>query len=347
MHSLRLAFLVKLIVATVAALPLMAAHAGADLAAVQARGVLRCGVSGDIPGFAERDAAGSWQGMEVDFCRAVAAATLGNPEKVQFVPLKASDRFPALQAKKIDLLMRNTTWTLAREALLKLQFPAVLFYDGQGFMVRKSARIDSADKLKSTKICVEKGTTHEARLLDYFGQNSPTEHVVVIDSAREVAAAFFAGRCQAYSSDASQLAAVRARAPDGLKDFDILPERISKEPMGPVVRGGDAEWATLVRWVLHMLIAAEEQGITGDNIDTRLQELAISERARRLVSGHDEWVARTLGVRADWANRAIKAGGNYGEIYERNLGNASTLKIDRGYNRLWQQGGLHYAPPLF
>lgn len=320
------------------------AQAGADLETLKARGVLRCGVSDDIPGFAERDVSGRWRGMNVDYCRAVAAAVLGNPEKVDFVPLKASQRFPALQAKTIDLLVRNTTWTLTREAALKVQFPAVLFHDGQGFMVPASARLDSPDQLKGSRICVEKGTTHEKRLVDYFTAHGTTVTPVVVDSATGAADALYAGRCQAYSSDASQLAAMRTRAPGGAAAFTILPQRISKEPMGPVVRNGDPEWATLVGWVRHALVAAEEHGITRDNVDARVA--GMRGGIASLLTGQNELVSRSLGVQRDWALRAVRAVGNYGEVYERNLGKDTPLAIERGDNRSWTEGGLMYAPPI-
>jgi general L-amino acid transport system substrate-binding protein len=337
-HALRLTALVA------AALAFSAAHAGADLEAIKARDMLRCGVSDDIPGFSERDASGRWRGMNVDFCRAVAAAVLGSPDKVEFHALKSSTRFPALKSKTVDLLVRNATWTMTREALLKLRFPVILFYDGQGFMVKKSSHLHSLDKFKGATVCVEKGTTHEARLGDYFRARDIDVTPLVIDSAGGAALAFLEGRCQAFTSDSAQLAAARARAPGGGRDLVLLPDRISKEPMGPVVRSGDQEWETLVRWVGYVLIAAEEQGINRANVDERVTQMRA--RVRDLVSGHNDWVARSLGVHGDWALRAIRAVGNYGEIYERNLGRESPLDIERGQNRLWSQGGLLYAPPL-
>ncbi len=338
--------ILKFAVAVTVTLLFSAAQAGTDLDAVKARGVLRCGVSGEVPGFSEIDASGRWQGMDVDFCRALAAAVLGDAEKVKFFPLKASMRFPALQSKTIDLLVRNTTWTLSREVLLKVQFPAVLFYDGQAFMVPLSKRVKSLKDLNGATICVEKGTTHAARLLDSFAMREMTAQPLVVDSARGVAEAFFAGKCAAYSSDASQLAAVRSRAPDGAKSYAILPDRISKEPMGPVIRSGDQEWAMLVGWTRHVLVAAEEFGVTQENVASLAEKMKHRKNAWQLISGEDKWVARTLGVPGNWAQRAIGAGGNYGEIYERNLGGASPLDIERGLNRLWTQGGLMYAPPI-
>ena len=251
----------------------IASHAdsGRVLQAVKARGYLNCGVSEGIAGFSEKDARGRWVGLDADFCRAVAAAALGDAEKVRFLPLRSSNRFPALQAGKIDVLVRNTTWTLTREALLKVRFPAVLYYDGQAFMVAESARIKAPTDLHGATVCVEKGTTHVQNLVEYYGARRLAVKPLVIDSSTEVADAFFAGRCQALSSDASQLAATRLRAPGGQQNYVILPERISKEPLGPVVRDDDAQWVTLVRWVLYALVLAEEQGITRANIDAMLQ----------------------------------------------------------------------------
>ena len=320
------------------------AQAGEVLDTVKARGELRCGVSEGIAGFSEQDSSGQWRGLDADFCRAVAAAVLGDPNKVKFVLLKASARFPALLSRKIDLLLRNTTWTLTREALLKLQFPGVLFYDGQGFLVAKSSGISALADLGGATVCVEKGTTHGQHLVDYFAARGLVVKPLVIDSSAGVADAFFAGQCRAYTADSSQLAAVLARSPGAAKNFVVLKERISKEPLGPVVQGGDAEWATLVRWVLFTLISAEEFGITQANIDAVLKQS--QGAAGRLLSGKDERLARALGVRSDWVVQAIKAVGNYGEMYERNLGKDSPLNLERGLNRLWTEGGILYAPPV-
>ncbi len=319
-------------------------EAGTVLEGMKARGQLRCGVSEGIPGFSERDADGRWRGFDVDFCRAVAAAALGDPEKVEFVPLRASTRFPALQARKIDLLLRNTTWTLTREAVLKVRFPGILFYDGQGFMVPAAANIATLADLAGATICIEKGTTHRRNLEEYFRANGWSVEPLVIDSASEAAQAFFAGRCRAYTSDAAQLAAMRLRAPKDAQDFVILPERISKEPLSPVVWGGDPEWATLIRWVLNVLILAEEYGVTRDNLDAVIAENQ-NPLMRRSADERD-LLARSLGVPPGWGTRVLRAVGNYGEMYERNVGRDSPLKIERGLNRLWTQGGLLYAPPI-
>lgn len=320
------------------------AQAGEVMDSVKARGELRCGVSEGIPGFSEQDAAGRWRGLDADFCRAVAAALLGDAEKVVFMPLKASNRFPALKARQIDLLVRNTTWTLTREALLQVQFPAVLFYDGQAFMVAKSAGIGRLADLREGRVCVGKGTTHESNLADHARIHGLAWQPLVIDSALGVAEAFFAGRCAAYTADAAQLAAMRLRAPGGPEAFAILPERISKEPLGPVVPAEDTQWTSLVRWVLYALVLAEEHGVTQANVETRVREFGGA--TGRLLSGQDTRLARALGAQDDWVIRAVRAVGNYGELYERNLGAASPLHIERGLNRLWSDGGLMYAPPI-
>jgi general L-amino acid transport system substrate-binding protein len=321
-----------------------AAHAGQTLDGVKARGILRCGVSEGIAGFSEKDAAGRWGGFDADFCRAVAAAVLGDPEKVRFVPLKASARFPALQARTIDLLARNTTWTFPREVLLRARFPAVLYHDGQGFMVPAASSARKPSDLVGAKICVEKGTTHEQNLADWFVARNLRPDLLVVDSAAGAADALFAGKCVAYTSDASQLAAARRGAPGGPQGWVILPERISKEPLAPAVLGGDEEWFLLVRWVLYAQIAAEEYGLTRANIEQMVRQTR--DPGLRRLTGSEGGYGRALGVRDDWAVRAIAAVGNYGEMFERNLGRDSPLKIERGLNRLWTEGGLMVAPPL-
>ena len=322
----------------------LTAQAGETLDAVKSRGRLRCGVSEGIAGFSERNGPGRWTGIDVDFCRAVAAAVLGDAGKVAFVPLKASERFPALQSRAIDLLLRNTTWTLGREAGLKVQFPGILYYDGQAFMVPKKTGIQKIAQLNGATVCVEKGTTHVQNLADFFNARGMKVTPLILDSTADVASAFFSGRCRAYTSDASQLAAVRLRAPGGPDSFDILNERVSKEPLGPVVRRGDDDWVTLVRWVLFALIASEEAGITRDNVAAILKETR--DPVLRRALGIEGGFGKALGVGDDWAVRVVKAVGNYGEMFERNIGYDSALKLDRGLNRLWTQGGLMYAPPL-
>jgi len=320
------------------------ATAGDTLAQIKSRGTLRCGVSEGIVGFSTKDASGRWSGLNVDFCRAVAAAALGNAEKVTFIPLKASERFPALQSGVIDLLLRNTTWTLGREAGLKVEFAGVLFYDSEAFMVPKAGGARTIAELSGATICVEKGTTHERNLLDHFAANGLTVTPLIIDSAMEVVDAFFAGRCKAYMSDASQLAAARLRSPGGPQAFVILPDRLSKEPFAPAMRRGDADWVTLVRWVLFVLIAAEENGITQDNV--RAMRQSARDPAVRRALGESTEFGRALGTDPDWGLRAVQSVGNYGEMFERNLGTHSPLNLERGLNRLWTQGGLMYAPPV-
>jgi general L-amino acid transport system substrate-binding protein len=301
-------------------------------------------VSEDIPGFSERDADGRWHGLDADFCRAVAAALLSDPDKVEFVPLRASARFPALRTRRIDLLLANTSWTLTREAVLKVQFPGILFYDGQGFMVPTAANMTTLAELDGATVCVEKGTTHQRTLTAYFKAKGWSVEPLVIDSVPEAAKAFFAGRCRALTADAAQLAAMRLRAPGGPQAFAILPELISREPLSPAVWGGDPEWTTVVRWVLNVLILAERHGVTRDNLDA-----VIADQTNRLlwVSDDDrELLAQSMGIPLGWAKRVLRAVGNYGEIYERNVGQDSPLKIERGLNRLWTEGGLHYAPPI-
>jgi general L-amino acid transport system substrate-binding protein len=263
-----------LVAATVLGAAVMAGSvcAGPVLEAVKARGRLHCGVGEAIPGFSEKDAGGKWRGFEVDFCHAVAAAVLGDGDKVQFVPLKASMRFPALQAGKIDLLMRATSWTLTREAVLKVQFPAVLFYDSQAFLVPSKSGITTVAQLDGATVCVEKGTSSVPNLKNYFIAHGLSVNPILIDSPAEIFTALFNGRCAACTGDASHLVAMRLQAPGGASVFKILQERISKEPLCPVVWGGDQEWATIVRWVLYTLILAEEIGVTSDNLHSTIPE---------------------------------------------------------------------------
>ncbi|MDN0082609.1 amino acid ABC transporter substrate-binding protein [Crenobacter sp. SG2305] len=311
------------------------------LAQARARGVLRCGVSEGITGFSVRDLSGRWQGIDADFCRAVAAAALGSPERVTFVPLRASERFPALENHTVDLLARNTSWTLLRESTLGVQFAGVLFYDGQAFMVRAGGTPHMMADLKDAIVCVQKGTSSQDHLLAYSAEKHLNLRPVVFDSAAAVNAAFFSGRCRAWTSDASQLAAARLRAPGGAQAWAILPERISKEALGPVVRGNDQNWLVLVRWVLFALLNAEELGVTRANLAQRLNEAAVQQA---LVA--DDEVNRSLDVSPGWMVRAVQAVGNYGEMFDRNLGSRSPLQLERGLNRPWTQDGLMYAPPV-
>jgi general L-amino acid transport system substrate-binding protein len=319
------------------------AHAadGDTLARMRARGVMRCGVSEGIDGFSIKESSGHWSGIDADFCRAVAAAALGDPAKVLYVPLKASARFPALAEGSVDLLARNTTWTLLRESALKVQFAGVLFYDSQAFLVRRPGGARTAIGLKGATVCVEKGTSTEVHLREYSADHQLDIKPLVIDSAVEARRAFYAGRCSAYAADLSHLAAVRLGAPGGPQTADVLPERIAREPLSPVVRGDDRSWLTLVRWVLFTLVEAEQLGVTRDNLQARLGEPAVKR-----VFADDDDIDRSLGVERGWMVRAVQSVGNYGEMFERNLGARTPLKLERGLNQLWTQGGLMYAPPL-
>lgn len=317
------------------------AASGDTLAQARTRGTLRCGVSEGIAGFSVKDAGGRWTGLDADFCRAVAAVALGNAEKVTFVPLRASARFPALQARGIDLLVRNTTWTALREAALKVRFAGVLFYDGQAFMVPVNSGVKTIAALRDATVCVEARTTNAQHLAEFTAEHGLGIKPLVIDSAIGVADAFFAGRCRALTSDASQLAAARLRAPGAAAGYAILPERISREPLGPVVLQGDEDWFTLVRWTLYALIRAEEVGITRANVRERLR----APELRHGLGATEEFGA-LIGTDPGWLERAVQSVGNYGEMYERNVGKDSALRIERGLNRLSTQGGLMYAPPM-
>jgi len=320
------------------------AAAGDTLALVKARGALRCGVSEGIAGFSVRDAAGHWTGLDADFCRAVAAAALGNAEKVVFVPLTAAARFPALLSGDIDLLARNTTWTLNREANLGVHFIGILYYDDGAIMVPRNGKISRIAQLNGATICVAKGSNYVENVADYFASKNLTYKPLIIESLKALTTAFFSGRCQAYASDRTQLAAIRAQASGGPKDYIILPDNISKEPLGPVVNRGEEQWLTLVEWVLYTLIEAEELGITRENVRSVRDTKANAEWESSLDTSKS--VAKALGVNSEWVVRVIASVGNYGEMYERNFGPNSNLPIQRGLNRLWTQGGLMYAPPF-
>lgn len=316
--------------------------AAATLDAVKERGRLLCGVNTGLSGFSAPDASGNWVGFDVDFCKAVAAAVLGDAAKVEYVPLTTADRFEALKVGKIDLLSRNSTWTMGRETGLGLIFVGVTYYDGQGFMVPRSANVMSALELTGNKVCVQSGTTTEANLADYFAANNMTFETVITASPDESIAAYKDGRCNVLTSDMSQLYAQRLRLaePD---EHIILPDAISKEPLGPAVRMDDPQWATLVKWVYFALLNAEELGVASDTVDVALA--SDKPEVRRLV-GVEGKFGEEMGVDNDWAARMVRAVGNYGEIYERNLGVDSPLGIPRGMNQLWSRGGIQYAPPV-
>jgi general L-amino acid transport system substrate-binding protein len=316
--------------------------AAATLDGVKARGTVRCGVSEGLPGLSQRDAGGRWRGIDVDFCRAVAAAVLGDADKATLVPLRAAERFPALRLGKIDVLLRNTTWTLSREAGLGVLFAGVLLHDWQGLMVAADAQIESANQLAGTTICVEKGTLHGVQLSDWAQLRQISITPLVLDSGPEAASAFFAGRCAALSSDLTALAAIRATAPDGHTP-KILTEQISKQPLGPAVRADDDNWFTLVRWVLFALVAADEAGLTQSSVATLRGS---SDPVQRRVLEADRELGRLLDIAPEWSLRAVMSVGNYSEMFERNLGRQSPLRLEPGVNRPWNRGGILYAPPL-
>jgi general L-amino acid transport system substrate-binding protein len=330
-------------VLAVGALCTLPAHAGKTLDAIKARGQLVCGVNPSLPGFAAADSQGNWTGLDVDICKAVAATVTGDANKVKWTPLNASQRFAVLQSGEIDMLSRNTTWTLTRDASLGLHFTGVTYYDGQGFMVPKKTKVTSAKQLKGATVCVQSGTTTEKNLNDYSKAMKLNMKPVVFDTQEATNKAYFSGRCQAYTTDASGLASVRNKEATNPDDHLILPELISKEPLGPSVRRGDDEFFAIVKWVVFALIEAEEYGITQANVD---QMKSSTDPVVQRILGTSEDTGKLLGLDKDWAYRAIKAVGNYGEIFERNVGPKTTLKLPRGANNLWNKGGLMYAPPV-
>ena len=327
-----------------AALASLPAHAGKTLDAIKARGQLNCGVNPSLPGFSAADSQGVWAGLDVDICKAIAATVLNDASKVKWTPLNASQRFAVLQAGEIDILSRNTTWTLTRDASLGLNFTGVTYYDGQGFMVPKKSKVTSAKQLKGATICVQSGTTTEKNLTDYSKAAGLNMKSVVFDTQEATNKAYFAGRCQAYTTDASGLASVRNKEATNPDDHLVLPELISKEPLGPVVRRGDDEFFAIAKWVVFALLEAEEYGITQANVDQMKADS--KDPVVQRILGTSEDTGKLLGLDKDWAYRAIKATGNYGEIFERNVGPKSALKLPRGANNLWNKGGLMYAPPV-
>ena len=329
----------KTAVASAAALLVAGAAHAATLDDIKKAGALNCGVSQGLPGFSNPDDKGSWTGIDVDYCKALAAAVLGDANKVKFVPLSAKVRFTALQSGEIDVLSRNTTWTFTRDTNLGLNFSGVLYYDGQGFMVRKKLGVKSARELAGAAVCTNTGTTTELNLADYFKSNGMKYKVVAFESANEVVAAYDAGRCDVFTTDRSGLAAQRTK----LKNPDehmVLPEIISKEPLGPVVRQGDDQFFNISRWVLNALIIAEELGVSSKNVD---QMMASKNPETQRLLGVKGKYGEYIGLDAKWAARAIKAVGNYAEMYERNV---TPLGLARGVNMLWTKGGILYAPPF-
>jgi len=309
------------------------------LSDVKSKGFIQCGVSTGLPGFSTADASGNWAGLDVDVCRAVAAAALGDASKVKYTPLTAKERFTALQSGEIDMLSRNTTWTLTRDGSLGLNFAGVNYYDGQGFMVTKSLGVKSALELDGAAVCLQAGTTTELNLADYFRENGMKYKSVTYDTSDATIKGFEAGRCDMLTSDQSQLYALRIKLKNP-KSAMVLPEVISKEPLGPVVRQGDDKWFNIVKWSLIAMVNAEEMGITSKNASK--MKNSSNPAVGRFMAGQGE----KLGLNNDWAYNIAKQVGNYGEAFERNVGMGSPLKISRGLNALWSKGGLQYAPPI-
>ncbi|HWJ76035.1 MAG TPA: amino acid ABC transporter substrate-binding protein [Kaistia sp.] len=327
--------------AALATAGISAASAG-TLEDVKAKGFVQCGVNPSLIGFGIADEKGEWSGLDVSFCRAVASAIFGDPTKVKFSPLNAKERFTALQSGEVDLLSRNTTWTMSRDSSLGLMFVGVNYYDGQGFMVRKSLGVSSALELSGAKVCTQTGTTTELNLADYFRSHNMPYEVVAFEKNEEVLQAYEAGRCDAYTTDASGLYAERLKLtnPD---DHMILPEIISKEPLGPAVRQGDDKWFTVVKWTLFALINGEELGLTKANIDEK--KTSDNPEIKRFVGVEGDF-GTGIGLTNDWAYNVIKGVGNYGEIFDANVGPSTKLGIARGLNNLWSKGGIQYAPPI-
>ncbi len=320
------------------------AAAAATLDDVKARGTLNCGVNTGLVGFAAPDANGRWEGFDVSVCRAVAAAVLGDPDAVEFVSTTGKTRFTALASGEIDMLSRNTTWTLTRDVDLKFTFTGINYYDGQGFMVPKELGVSSAKELDGATVCIQTGTTTELNLADFFRANDMDYEPVPIETNAEAQQKYLAGACDVYTTDGSGLAATRATFEDP-SEHVILPEIISKEPLGPLVRHGDEEWCDIVRWTLNALIAAEEMGVTSTNVTDMASEAGNNPEVNRLL-GTEGNMGEMLGLDPDWAVRAISAVGNYGEVFEKHIGENTPIGLARGLNAQWTDGGLLYSPPF-
>jgi general L-amino acid transport system substrate-binding protein len=314
----------------------------AMLDTIKQRGSLNCGANGQLPGFGLPDARGNWTGLDVDLCRAISAAIFNDASKVKFIPLTAKDRFTALQTGDVDVLIRNTTWTLLRDTQLGLNATGINYYDGQGFIVRKGLKVNSALELNDATICVQQGTTTELNLADYFRANKMKLRSVTFATLDEAVRAYETDRCNAFTTDASGLYSVRLKLakPD---DHVVLPEIISKEPLGPFVRHGDDQWFDIVKWILFAMLNAEELNVTKANVDEQLK--SDNPEIKRLLGTEDNFGER-LGLTKDWVHRIVKQVGNYGEVFDRNVGQSSPLKIARGLNALWTKGGIQYAPPI-
>ena len=314
----------------------------ATLDTVKQRGALNCGVSGQLPGFSLPDSQGNWTGLDVDYCRAIGAAIFNDATKVKFVALTARDRFTALQTGDVDVLVRNTTWTLSRDTQLGLNATGVNYYDGQGFMVRKSLKVNSALELNDAAVCVQQGTTNELNLADYFRLNRMRLKSVTFATLDETLKAYETGRCDSFTTDASQLYSTRLKLTRP-EDHVVLPEIISKEPLGPFVRHGDDQWFDIVKWVHFAMLNAEELNVNRANLEEQMR--SENPEIRRLLGSEGNY-GEQLGLTKDWAYRIVKLVGNYGESFERNVGQGSPVKIARGLNALWTKGGLQYAPPI-
>ncbi len=320
------------------------AEAGPILDAVRARGYLQCGVNTGLAGFSAPDQEGNWHGLDVDVCRAVAAALFGDGNAVRFTPLTTQQRFTALQSGEVDILSRNTTWTLTRDTSLGLNFAPVTFFDGQGFLVPRALNVSHATELNGATVCVQPGTTTEVNLADYFRAHNMTFQPVVIDRVEEATAAFFAGRCDVFTSDTSQLASIRSTMAPNPENYVVLPEIISKEPLAPAVRHGDDEFFDIVRWTIYALIEAEERGVTQANAE-QMRADSQDPAIRRLL-GATTGMGELLHLDEAWAYNAIRAVGNYGEIFNRNVGAGTPFNLERGLNDLWTRGGQMYAMPI-
>ncbi|MFG1349304.1 amino acid ABC transporter substrate-binding protein [Xanthobacter autotrophicus] len=333
----------RILFAAVGLLSLAGAVNAATLDEVKTRGSVNCGVSQGLPGFSSPNDKNEWGGLDVDFCRAIAAAIFNDPTKVKFSPLSAKDRFTALTSGAIDVLSRNTTWTMSRDTTLGFNFAGVIYYDGQGFLIRKSVGLKSAKELQGASVCVQTGTSNELNVSDFFrANNMKNGEVIAFGTLDETVKAYESGRCDVFTADRSQLAAVRLKLTNAA-DHVILPETISKEPLGPLVRHGDDQWSDLVKWVYFALLNAEELGVTQKNVGEQVNSQ--NPDVKRLL-GTDGKYGEGIGLTADWAVRIIKATGNYGEIYDRNVGPATPLGIERGLNNLWTKGGIQYGMPV-
>jgi general L-amino acid transport system substrate-binding protein len=341
-HLARRAVLAAVAAAALAGMTSAASAQTRTLDAVKAKGQLVCGVNVGLPGFGAANDKGVWSGLDIDYCKAIAAAVLSDATKIRYVPTTTKERFTALQSGEIDVLARNTTWTISRDSSLGLSFAGINYYDGQGFMVKKKANVKSGKELGGATVCVQTGTTTELNLADFFRVNKLQYKPLVFEKMDEALRAYEADRCDSFTTDASQLYAVRLLTAKP-EDHVVLPDIISKEPLGPAVRQGDSQWLTIVRWVHFALLNAEELGVTQGNVEE--MRGSTNPDIKRLLGKEGDY-GKGLGLDNDWAYRIVKQVGNYGEIFDRNVGSGSRLKIERGLNELWTKGGLQYAPPI-